>query len=235
MNKTYVYDIDSIIKRGDILDEKKNKIHEDFINSYPNNTSTYPSSQNSKTFNSQRNKLNNFEKELLTDKIFDFPNNEDFLCSDDFKTITRWKCVGSETKVGFKLLKTIKYEGMIEFSYKINNSDNCNFFIGVCEEETDLSNGASNTNTSWMCYMLDGRFINSGDQKAKFSDKWERPDDRIFTICIDTSTDEMYIKCQDNQSFLYSHKLKMNILDSQKNKLVGCVDIKKVGDSISVF
>ena len=241
MNNSFVYDVEGIIKRSELLEAKKAKIIEEFKKINSENIYSYPSSYNNSSYNysirKRKNLANNSNEEQIiqfSGQTFYLPcHHPDFQIEEDGKTIARIKGTEQE-KVGFKLLNTIPWEGLQEISFIVHDTNNCYFYIGVMTQSTDFEKGgASSTNTSWMCFLMDGRFINAGDTKQYFSDEWKRPDEKvIITLCIDTNTNEMYIK----KNFMeLSKKLKMEINDTQKLNLIPCVDFKKVGDRVTIF
>ena len=241
MSKSFIYDVESIIKRSQVIEAKKDKIEQENMKNRMNNHVTILDFSNNINIthlgneNFRRlNRLNLVGDVSETDNTFEIPTNTDFNITESYKSIYRYKGDGTN-KVGFRCSKNLVYVGIQEFSFIVNKSDNCNFYVGVMEEGTNLENGASDTITSWMCYLLDGRFINAGEKTQLFCDNWVKPDeDQITTVCIDTYSDEMYVKLNGIE-FSDKLKLKMNINDIQKQKLVVCVDIKKVGDKISIY
>ena len=180
-------------------------------------------------------KQNKFEETIQpTDNYFLQPIKNDYKLSENCKTVTKYK--GDDyIKIGLACAKTLKYDSIIEFAFKIEKADAFCVFIGFMEEGTSLEKGAGSEKTSWMCYLNDGRFINAGEKNEIFYDlNWSKPDQTSFIviICIDTATDEMYLKINGPE---ITKKLKMKITDEQKQKLVPCVDFRKVGDKITII
>lgn len=238
---SYVYDLDSIIQRGEELDTKRQNSKSAKIEIPVQNINSI-FRYNSEGNYEEKNKINLLGIDL--DKLktikssinyFGYPTNFDYSITNNCKTITKIKGE-SHQKMGFACLIKVPYSEIVEFSFNVEKSNDKTLFIGFMEEGTNLDNGASATSTSWLCYLNDGRFLNAGGKgKENFYDNvFTKPenDNFIITLCIDTSDDLMYLKYNGVES---NKKLKMNIEESQKNRLIPCVDIRKVGDKITIY
>jgi len=226
---SFIYDIDSIIKRGDELDLKKSQLKSKDIPLKKDYGLDRTKFRDDDVVDLE--KINNLKS---SENYFALPTNLDFQISNNCKTISRISGDPS-IRLGFPCLIKITYEDLIEFSFKIEKTEGLSIFLGFKEEGTNIEKGASNTSSSWMFYLLDGRFINGGEKKDSFYESaWSKPDktELIVTLIIDTKTDEFSVKINGIES---NKKFKMKINDIQKSKLVPVVDFRRIGDKISIF
>lgn len=249
--KNYKYDIDKIIIKGDELDEKHNQLkyrqQQKPNMSHPlENTASEHIKYNSDQFNA--NKYNRVESTSLDrtsdqdvanfivqikpssyklDSSVEYPG---FEISRDLQTVQRTG--GDEsTRRGFMCSDTINYVGVIEFTFIINKTTDHAIFIGFTNKDNNLSEGASKSKPHWLLYLSNGRLNNGniGSNLTEFKRSENCP--YFVTFNIDTTTDELWIKSLDYET----SRVKLDLIENNKNKLVPCIDIRKIGDQVSIY
>jgi len=125
-----------------------------------------------------------------------------------------------------------------EFSIKIDFSERFFIYIGFTTTNTILNgddHGYNEAKSSWMCNLSNGKFKNGGVSDLYFyenSDQNHLSPGTIYTICIDTKNDVIFLKrnCSEIGS-----KLKLQISSKQKNDLIPCVDLLEENDQVSII
>jgi len=124
-----------------------------------------------------------------------------------------------------------KYEFTIRID-KINTY--ADIMIGFCVGNTYGDKGFRNTNSSWMCFLNNGLFFNTGDRDYYFgkANVIKPKDGDLISICIELDTNIIYLK---RNKQIVSNNLKMKMNDVQKMNLVPCIDMTDVGDQITIM
>lgn len=243
---TYKYDIDAITKIGDVQDEKRDKIKVTTASDMPFSsnfqsgrsggiTSNYNKYERKGYIEDKATPTEEFVKLISTFKsanaMFENVNASiDIEFSNGNTTVERIRGDDS-TKVCFTVDKIIDYTDIVEVTFIVNKADGFNVFIGFVEDGESLLKGASATNNSWLVYLNGGR-LNNGPEKGHLK-PYVKPDkdNAIFTIMIDTKTDEIWLKINGAEE---TDKVKLIITDEQKKKLKPVVDFRKIGDKITI-
>ena len=173
-----------------------------------------------------------YTKETKINTTFINPKNDNFQFYNGNKTI---KVVsgGKWDWLGFFCKDKIINVGIQEFSIKIDTTKDAYFLIGFAVAGTSTAKGLHNTELSWMCDLYDGEFYNAGNHGNYF---WEKNTVKlqtgdIISISLDTSLNQLTMK---RNGAILGSSLNMKIKDGQNQKLFPCVDMRDVGDQITI-
>jgi len=184
-----------------------------------------------------RENLQTEDKFLITKEIqivtsFINPKNDNFQFFNGNKTI---KVVsgGKWDWLGFFCKDKIVNVGIQEFSIKIESTKDAYFLIGFAVAGTPTAKGLHNTEHSWMCDLYDGEFYNAGSHGNYF---WEKNTVKLITgdiisISLDTVLNQLTMK---RNGLVVGSSLNMKLKDGNKQKLHPCVDMRDVGDQITI-
>jgi hypothetical protein len=239
---TFQYDFDEIVKKGDLIEERRNQIFKINNTIYGmNNSIIYNGNDYSEdpygipsvTPNCQTNDESIYQgklKILLSDRtqsnrtINDKEKYNKYIYSNNGRSIEMKRGENDEKKCAFYSKELLPSEGIVEMTYIIRSKAHT-IFVGFAVEG-DLNRLISNKQEeSWCVYILAGRIKNLDNNDMHFAKHWHRPEteEYVFTLYFDHSTDEIWVKVDD---ILKQEKFKINITAEQKKKLVAGVEFR---------
>lgn len=159
-------------------------------------------------------------------------NDDNFSFTNGNKTVQ--KIAGDPGWFDIFCIDKVKYEDIQEFTIRIDNINKSSILMfGFALYGSSNLSGLLATNTSWMCYLKNGKFYNAGDESKNFcyGDMLKPSNGDIISLCLDTQLDLLYVKLNGK---VCSTSRKMDIDEKQKMSLYPCVDLYSVNDQVTI-